>query len=406
MNLTLHIALKDIYKLRWALLLWVVAIAGELALATIEATLDIEGHLPFYMAAWTLGNMFIPLIGYGLVMGLQDDDPVTEGDAFWMTRPITGGRLLSAKTLVLCLLCFVPVLVCVPFWISHDFGLALLGRSSAEVLWKQILISLLAVPLAVVSSSGSRFVTNTLIGAVTLLGIALLYRLLGGSGPSETAAYVLVHRGWLILAVWLVASAAMALNQYYRRRTRLSATILVAAVIACFAISKGWYMRGTFQTVSATPRTSPTELTEVTLRGGTNVAQNGRTLRVLSVIPDFSGMIVVEVSESEPDANSVFPWSLAEAAVASSHQEHYLLVSQDDGRSMTANAARNPEVLHAGGLRYFRTTLTFNPSKDLPGQVPTNMTPWLEGAILVKVEGRAAGLFRLKSQPPIPASRT
>jgi hypothetical protein len=73
---------------------------------------------------------------------------------------------------------------------------------------------------------------------------------------------------------------------------------------------------------------------------------------------------------------------------------------------MTANAARNPEVLHAGGLRYFRTTLTFNPSKDLPGQVPTNMTPWLEGAILVKVEGRAAGLFRLKSQPPIPASRT
>ena len=109
MNLTLHIAIKDFYRLRWALLLWVVAIASELALASIQATLDIEGHVPFYMAAWTFGNIFIPVISFGLVMGLQDDDPVTEGDAFWMTRPITGARLLSAKALVLGLLCLIPV---------------------------------------------------------------------------------------------------------------------------------------------------------------------------------------------------------------------------------------------------------------------------------------------------------
>ena len=288
MNLTLHIAIKDFYRLRWALLLWVVAIASELALASIQATLDVEGHVPFYMAAWTFGNIFIPVIGYGLVMGLQDDDPVTEGDAFWMTRPITGGRLLSAKALVLALLCLVPVLVCVPFWLSHDFGLALLGRSSAEVLWRQVLISLLAVPLAVVSSSGGKFVTNTLIGAVTLLGLALLYRLLGGSSPSEIAAPVLVQRGWLILAVWLIASAAIALNQYYRRRTKLSATILVAAVIACFAISKWWSRSGAFPAAPVEHHLPAPQLTEVAVRGGAKVVLDGRTLRVLSVIPDFS----------------------------------------------------------------------------------------------------------------------
>jgi hypothetical protein len=406
LNLTLHIALKDLYRLRWALLLWIVAIASELELASIQATLDVEGHVPFYMAAWTLGNMFIPLIGYGLIMGLQDDDPVTEGDAFWMTRPITGGRLLSAKALVLGLLCFVPVLVCAPFWISHNFGLALLGRSSAEVLWRQMLISLLAVPLAVVSSSGAKFVTNTLIGAVTLLGMALLHRLLGGSSPSEIPGSAVVHRGWLILAVWLIASATTALNQYYRRRTRFSATILVAAVITCFALSSGWYVSGPFPTESEAPREAPPDMTEVIVRGGANVVLKGRTLRVISVIPDFSGVIVVEVSESEPDAARVFPWSLAEAAVAPSTQEHYLLVSLDDGRTMTANAARNPEVLHAEGLRYFRTTLSFNPSRDLSGEVPTNMAPWLEGAVLVKVEGRATGLFRPKGPPTVPASRT
>ena len=406
MNLTLHIALKDLYRLRWVLLLWVVAIAGELALASIQATLDVEGHVPFYMAAWTLGNLFIPLIGYGLVMGLQDDDPVTEGDAFWMTRPITGARLLSAKALVLGLLCFVPVLVCVPFWLSHNFGLALLGRSSAEALWGQMLISLLAVPLAVVSSSGARFVTNTLIGAVTLLGLALLYRLLSGSGPSGISGPALVHRGWLILAVWLVASAAMALNQYCRRQTKFSAAILAAAVAACFALSKGWYPGGPFPTEPEKPRAARPEMTEVAVRGGASVALRGRSLRVMSVIPDFSGRVVVEVSESEPDVNRAFPWSLAKEPVAPSAQEHYLLVSQDDGRAMTGTAARNPEVLHAGGLRYFRTTLSFNPAKDLSGQVPTNMAPWLEGAVLIKVRGRAAGLFQPKGPQPVPGSRT
>jgi hypothetical protein len=314
-----------------------------------------------------------------------------------MTRPITGGRLLSAKALVLALLCLVPVLVCVPFWLSHDFGLALLGRSSAEVIWRQVLISLLAVPLAVVSPSGGKFVTYTIIGAVTLLGLALLYRLLEGSSPPETAAPVLVHRGWLILAVWLASSAAMALNQYSRRRTRLSAAILLAAVVACFAISKWWSGSGA---APAAPQAPVPQLTEVAVREGAKVVLEGRTLRILSVIPDFSSAVVIEVSESEPDAAGGFPRSLGKAPVAPSAQEHYLLVSQDDGRAMTAEVARKPEELRAGGLRYFRTTLVFNPSRDLPGKVPTNMTPWLEGAVLVKVEGRAAGLFRLKGPPP------
>ena len=57
-------------------------------------------------------------------------------------------------------------------------------------------------------------------------------------------------------------------------------------------------------------------MTEIAVRGGANVALRGRTMRVMSVIPDFSGMIVVEVSESEPDANRAFPWSLAEAPAA------------------------------------------------------------------------------------------
>ncbi len=146
------------------ILLWVVCVAGELALAAIQVGLDAEGHQLFFMASWTFGNVFVPVIGFGLVMGLQDDDPVTDGDAFWMTRPITGGRLLSAKALVLVLFRLVPVAVTIPFWMSHDFSMDILTRSSVQVLWRQALISLLALPFAVISSSGANFVKNTLVG--------------------------------------------------------------------------------------------------------------------------------------------------------------------------------------------------------------------------------------------------
>ena len=399
MSLTWHIVRKDITRLRWVILLWVVALAGEMTLASLQATLDVEGHTLFYMAAWTFGNVFIPVIGYGLVMRLQDDDPVTEGDSFWMTRPITGGRLLSAKALLLALLCLLPAVISVPFWLGHDFGLGALRQSSLHVLWRQVLISLLAVPFAVISSSGAKFVTNTLVGMVAVLGLWLLYRLVAGGGPTPIPDPVLVSRGWLILAIWVFAAGAAALNQYYRHRTRRSVALLVTAAFACLAVSL-WWDRGVPAALAAgTARRAEPVLIEVAARAGAHISRDGHTVRIISVIPDFSRTIVLEVSESEPESSATYPASLSENPDAPHPQEHYLLVSQDDGRAMTAEVTRNPEELHADRVRYFRSTLVFNPYRDLPGNVPSNMAPWIAGAVLVKVEGRDAALFRLADPP-------
>lgn len=408
MSLTWHIVRKDLYRLRWVILLWVVAMAGELALAAIQATLDLEGHQLFFMASWTFGNVFIPVFGFGLVMGVQDDDPVTEGDAFWMTRPITGGRLLSAKALVLVLFCIVPLAVTIPFWLSHDFGLDALGRSSLQVLWRQALISLLAVPFAVISSSGASFVRNTLVGAVALIGLVLLHRLIQGDARPGTPDAVLVSRGWIILAVWVVSAGAMALNQYLRHRTRLSVAIFVSAACACFAVSKWWDASAPLMVgagASAATEAAPVML-EIPAHEGAQGVRDGRAARILSIIPDFSGTVVIEVSESEPERGPSYPESLAEPADPGFAREHYLLVSRDDGRAMTAEITRYPEELHAGRLRYFRTTLVFNPRRDLPGTIPTNMAPWIDGAVLVKVEGRDAGMFKVKEAPPAKLSRS
>jgi hypothetical protein len=400
MSLTWHIIRKDVTRLRWVILLWVVALAGEMTLASLQATLDVEGHVLFYMAAWTFGNVFIPVIGYGLVMGLQDDDPVTEGDSFWMTRPITGGRLLSAKALLLALFCMLPVAISVPFWLSHDFGLGALRQSSLHVLWRQVLISLLAVPFAVISSSGAKFVTNTLVGAVAVLGLVLFYHLVADNGPSLIPDSVLVSRGWVILAIWVVASGSTALNQYYRHRTQRSVAILITAAFACFAVSL-WWDRSAPASLTVEPaRHAEPVLVELAARAGAHVSRDGHTVRIISVIPDFSRTVVLEVSESEPESSAAYPVSLSENPDPPHPQEHYLLVSQDDGRAMTAEVTRSPEELNADRVRYFRSTLVFSPYRDLPGSVPSNMAPWLEGAVLVKVEGRDAALFKLRDLAP------
>jgi hypothetical protein len=404
MSLTWHIAGKDLYRLRWVILLWVVAIVSEMVLAAIQATLDMMGHQLFFMASWTFGNVFIPIMGFGLVMGVQDDDPVTEGDAFWMTRPITGGRLLSAKALVVALLCAVPAIVTIPFWISHDFGLAALGRSSLQVLWKQALISILAVPFVVISSSGSNFVRNTLVGAVSLVGLVLVYRFLQDDEPSVTPDSVLVSRGWILLAVWIIAAACAALNQYHRRRTRLSVAILVTAALACFAVSKWWHTDLPLLVGTEAPAAAGNASLEISAHEGAHAVREGRMVRILSIIPDFSGTIVVEVSESEPEHAATYPEYLSELFDSQSAPEHYLLVSRVDGRAMTAAITRNPEELHAARLRYFRSTLVFTPKRDLTGILPSNMAQWIEGAVLVKDAGRNAGHFKLGETPSIKSS--
>jgi hypothetical protein len=401
MSLTWHIARKDIYRLRWIVLLWVVVLVSEMALASIEAGLDADVHTPFYMAAWTFGYVFAPVIAFGLVMAVQDDDPVTQADAFWMTRPIAGARLLCAKALVLVLFCLLPVVVTLPFWLAHDFGIRAIGRAAVEILWSQLLITAAAVPFAALSASGSKFILNIGIGtlALVLLGIAL--HLSEPSEPSHAPDSVLVSRAWIILCIWVVASAATVLNQYLGRRTRRSVLILAAAAAFGFAAARWPGAEGPPASAALPddrPKSAPAKA-EVTARAGDAVTRGGRSIKVISVTPDFTRGLVVEISESEPDRSAGFPQALADSEPSRRATERYLLVSQDDGRAMTAEAIRGPEELRAARLRYFRTTLVFKPDRDLAGNLPTNVVKWAQNALLIKVTGRDTGLSRAGNSP-------
>ena len=105
MNLIWQIVRKDLHRFRFVLLGWVLLMAGKyLFFATISG---VFGHPSVYwLSQFEPGTLFsymsfivLGLIAYFLVAALVFEDPPAGADPFWITRPISGAQLLTAKFL-------------------------------------------------------------------------------------------------------------------------------------------------------------------------------------------------------------------------------------------------------------------------------------------------------------------
>ena len=118
MKITWHIVKKDFRRLQvplvfWALLLVAQILIGVRLLHGDGDNLEWFGRLGLY------GNLFFALdliVTYVLVAMLIHDDPLVGSRVFWLTRPISGARLLGAKLLGIVLMFGVlPVLIWLPW---------------------------------------------------------------------------------------------------------------------------------------------------------------------------------------------------------------------------------------------------------------------------------------------------
>jgi hypothetical protein len=240
MNLTGHIVGKDLFRLRWILVLWAIVLTARMALAVIQSELDVAGYYPFYVMALVFGRIFLPLLGFGLVMGVQGDDPVSDSDAFWITRPISASRLLGAKCLVLASLWSIPSLVMAPWWIAHGFDLGQLCVAVLQTTSWQAALTMLALPFAVISPSASRFFMSVLLAATGSFAFVLVYQFSHFDSAAANPPEASVARAWVIPGLWAAAAAAIILVQFLTRRTRLSIAILTTALAACCALACAW----------------------------------------------------------------------------------------------------------------------------------------------------------------------
>jgi hypothetical protein len=383
MSVVGNIVRKDFARLKWILVLWGVILGGSLGLATIQEGLTVEIYYPFYIVALIIVAGVLPLIGFGLVMGLVHDDPVADTDAFWITRPVSNGQLLAAKAIALGLLCLLPLAVLIPWWgLAHDFGAGQLARAAARTLAAQAGVAFLAVPLAVLSPSGSKFVMNVILAGAGLLLLALVFSLTAGRDAPPLAAGLVQTRTWVVAAIWVVAAVAVTLSQFFGRKTRRSLTLLAVAVIAGFGVAKAWPWDFTGGTAQPAEGATEETVVEMAARPGAKFARHGVTLKIPTMFRDsMTGVLTIEVGESAPSGGGSF-FGKAPGVV-----ESYFLVSRADGRRQEAEVMPAGETLEMASVRYAHANLIFKPGRGWsePAGAPRNLGAWMQDAVLIKV---------------------
>lgn len=246
MNLVAHLARKDLRRILipgalYAFFLAVKLVLGVLALRDIDASQF--AAIRDYLKVSTFAE---GVMGYVLVAAIVQEDPVVGANAFWMTRPISGLRLLAAKLVVLlALLILLPVLIALPWWGACHLGFHHMALAAAHVALVQMLLVGFGLPFAVLTANLSRYLACTL-GVVAALAawMALMTSTRGrflwhnssdwvNAGASDT-------RGGIFVGILIVTLIILLVHQYRTRRTRRSIAILAVGLTLATTVMATW----------------------------------------------------------------------------------------------------------------------------------------------------------------------
>ncbi|HEX2852354.1 MAG TPA: hypothetical protein VHO24_03880 [Opitutaceae bacterium] len=232
MNLVWHIVLKDARRLWAPLVLWVILVTGHNYLEWVLAHLATDDAARLERAKFfTLLFFSIHVLsGYVLTAMLVMEDPPTGTSTFWLTRPISGARMLGAK-LAGCLVFFIalPLLVSLPWEIAGaaDAG-ALRAAIRHSLLWQGWVVTLAMIVAAFTGSLG-KFIAWTL-GLIPVVGVLLsLWQVTPGkfSRVAATPAFAIVLIG---------VGVAVVVQYSMRRGARAMAVLGGSAVCAAAAV--------------------------------------------------------------------------------------------------------------------------------------------------------------------------
>ena len=227
MKQTFHIIGKDIRDLRLLLPLagwWSVSILQALLISVsprlpssppaIEMMSGVFlGGLAWLLAALDLGLLVL------IVSQLAQRDSTVGTTAFWLSRPISGARLLAGKSLFLLLAVMLPTVV-VQFLMLLFSGVTLYDavRSAPQIVVLQLLVLSALMMLACLTSNLSRMLFLGVIAAVGLAIVQYTLRLplLRNRWDRSLDDSAVIGFSLFLLAVALVVVC----HQYLARRTK------------------------------------------------------------------------------------------------------------------------------------------------------------------------------------------
>ncbi len=253
MSMVANIVRKDTHRLLLALLVWLLLIAGQSALAIggIKVAADI---FKFQMILPTITSLLTFLQGLMIIVLIPlivQDDAVVGSTAFWLTRPIARKELLAAKTgFVLIVLVALPLL-------AEVFVLAVNGVTAQHILLAvpEIIIEKTAFlisffVLAVLTPKLSRyalvgvivFAVFMLFGVITWVVATfvpalakILYDYDRYDNASLTQSFEVVQNVY-----YIVVGLILIAHQYLTRRTVRTIAWAVAAYLVISVAGRFW----------------------------------------------------------------------------------------------------------------------------------------------------------------------
>ena len=243
MNLTWHIVKKDLRAFKWPLLLWTMLIVAKLlvgvTLLNAAGTESPEWFARMDGMAKVLAAF--ECVSFVLAAALIQEDLLVGTKAFWRTRPISGGRLLRAKVLLLgSIFLMLPLLLTLPWWLGCGYGLREIAWASLETVAIHATCLLLGVLWAVVTDGFARFLMWTLVtlfAIPTLAGTLSYYLTRGKSGPSGDLVTTRVIVG---IAIAVLGILVVVVHQYLTQRTWRSIGLISVAAGMIVIVGACW----------------------------------------------------------------------------------------------------------------------------------------------------------------------
>lgn len=235
MKLVWHIVKKDFRRLWGPLALWTLLLIakGEVGVRALASDGGEERVFYFSLCENTLVVLGV-IVNLLLVAALVQEDALVGTGMFWVTRPISGGRLLAAKLLGAALMFGVlPVVAAVRWWLVCGYGLPEMEQATVGIADGQIVTVGSALVLAALTKNISQFLAWVVGLSVGVVGwIAWL-------GPNfpwpqrEVSWGVSETREVLMVALVVIGGAVVITHQFVTRRlvrTRLLAEVVVGLI--------------------------------------------------------------------------------------------------------------------------------------------------------------------------------
>ncbi len=231
MKLVWHIVAKDLRRHQLPYGLWLCLLLAKqavLVLAFSDWSVDAEWFEHLQTGDMVL-SVVESVVAFLLVGGWVLEDPLVGSTQFWVTRPVSGRRLLGAKALGVALLFVaVPLVVAGTGWLACGLTGTELGQQAIIFLSVQMALVAIAFVIGALSDRGSRFL-------LLLLGVAVAVFVLTPLVPKlftvypETRALAATR---VVVGLALIGAAMMGAIwlQYVPRRALAGAAWLLGGV--------------------------------------------------------------------------------------------------------------------------------------------------------------------------------